>query len=247
MKLADKVTVITGGSSGIGLAIAKRYQGEGAKVVVFGRNADTLSAAAAELGDNALAVEGDVTKTADLKRLYADTEKRFGKIDVLVANAGVARMGPLEQMDEATFDLVSDINFKGAYFTVQTSLPYLADSASVMITSSAGAYKAVPGMAAYAATKAAVRSLVRTFAAELAPRGVRVNALTPGAIETPIFGTLGLPEEQLNGMVQQFLSQIPLGRIGNADEMAKVAVFLGSDDSSYVTGADLVADGGFSA
>lgn len=247
MKLKDKVTVITGGNSGIGLAIAKRYQTEGAKVVVFGRNAETLAAAAAELGNGALAVKGDVTKVADLERLYADTVERFGKIDVLVANAGVVAMGPLGETDEATFDQVSDINFKGAYFTVQAVLPHLADSASVLITGSAVAYKAMPGMAVYTATKAAVRSLVRTLASELAPRGVRVNGLSPGAIETPIYGTLGMSEEEVGSMVGQFLTQIPLSRFGDADEMAKAAVFLGSDDSSYVTGSDLVADGGFSA
>lgn len=247
MRLKDKVAVITGGNSGIGLAIAKQFQREGAKVAVFGRNAETLAAAAAELGDGALVVKGDVTSVADLEQLYADTVARFGKIDVLVANAGVAGMAPLGGTEEATFDRISDINFKGAYFTVQTVLPHLADNASVLITGSAVAYKAMPGMAAYAATKAAVRSLVRSFAAELAPRGVRVNVLSPGAIETPIYGTLGMSEDQVNGMVQQFVAQIPLSRFGNADEMAKAAVFLGSDDSSYVTGSDLVADGGYSS
>lgn len=247
MRLKDKVAVVTGGNSGIGLAIAKQFQREGAKVAVFGRNAETLAAAAAQLGEGALVVKGDVTSVADLEQLYADTVARFGKIDVLVANAGVAGMAPLGRTDEATFDRISDINFKGAYFTVQTALPHLADNASVLITGSAVAYKAMPGMAAYAATKAAVRSLVRSFAAELAPRGVRVNVLSPGAIETPIYGTLGMSEDQVNGMVQQFLAEIPLSRFGNADEMAKAAVFLGSDDSSYVTGSDLVADGGYSS
>ena len=247
MKLHNKVAVITGGNSGIGLAIAKQYQLEGANVVIFGRNADTLATAAAELGDSALAVRGDVTKLVDLERLYVDTVNRFGKIDVLVANAGVAGFRPLSNTDEAAFDLISDINFKGAYFTVQAALPHLTEGASVLITSSAVAYKAMPGMAAYAATKAAVRSLVRSFAAELAPRGVRVNALSPGGIDTPIYSSLGLSEEEVGGMVQQLLGQIPLNRFGNADEMAKAALFLASNDSSYVTGSDLVADGGYSA
>ena len=247
MKLDNKVAVITGGNSGIGLGIAKAYQQEGAKVVVFGRNADTLASAQKELGDQALVVKGDVTNPADLEALYTQTEKRFGKIDVLVANAGVVRPTPVGHTDEATFDLLSDINFKGAYFTVQQALPHLAASASVVITGSAVSYKATPTMAAYAATKAAVRSLARTFAAELAPRGVRVNVLSPGPIETPIFGTLGLSDEEKEGFAQQVVTQVPLGRFGSSDEMAKAAVFLGSDHSSYVTGSDLVADGGYSA
>jgi NAD(P)-dependent dehydrogenase (short-subunit alcohol dehydrogenase family) len=247
MKLNDKVAVITGGNSGIGLAIAKRYQREGAKLVVFGRNADTLALAASELGDEALVVKGDVTKVADLERLYSQTVARFGKIDVLVANAGVARPTPLGDTAESTFDLISDINFKGAYFTIQSALPHLAEKASLLITGSAVAYKSMPTLAAYAATKAAVRSLVRTFAAELAPRGVRVNVLSPGPIETPIYGKLGISAEEVNGFAEQILSQVPLNRFGSGDEMAKAAVFLGSDDSSYVTGSDLVADGGFAA
>ncbi len=247
MKLNNKVAVITGGNSGIGLAVATQYQREGAKVAIFGRNADTLAEAAAELGKGALIVQGDVTKTADLDRLYAETVKRFGKIDVLVANAGVAKPTPLGQTDESTFDLISDINFKGAYFTIQNALPHLNESASVLITGSAVAYKSMPTLAAYAATKAAVRSLVRTFAAELAPRKIRVNVLSPGPIETPIYGKLGLSEQEVNEFAQQILAQVPLNRFGASDEIAKAAVFLASDDSSYVTGSDLVADGGFAA
>ncbi len=246
MKLQNKVTVITGGTSGIGLSIAKEYQAQGAKVVVMGRNADALSAAAAELGDGALVLKGDVTSASDLENLYAKTTARFGKVDVIVANAGVIAM---EQgaVDEATFDRMSDINFKGAYYTVHAALPHLNDGGSVIITGSAVSGKPMPGMAVYAATKAAVRSLVRTFAAELAPRGVRVNVLSPGPIETPIFGKLGLPEDQLNGMAEGIANMVPLGRFGSGEEMAKAALFLGSDDSSFVTGSDLVADGGFAS
>ena len=247
MKLQNKVTVITGGTSGIGLAIAKEYQREGAKVVVMGRNADALSAASAELGDGALVLKGDVTKATDLENLYTKTTARFGKVDVLVANAGIIEMGPLGGLDEASFDRMSAINFKGAYYTVEAALPYLTDGGSVIITGSAVSGKPMPGMSVYAATKAAVRSLVRTFAAELAPRGVRVNVLSPGPIETPIFGKLGLPEDQMGGMAEQITSMVPLGRFGSGDEMAKAALFLGSDDSSFVTGSDLVADGGFAS
>ncbi|MHC4840239.1 MAG: SDR family oxidoreductase [Planctomycetota bacterium] len=247
MKLQGKTAVITGGNSGIGYSIAKEYQDQGANVVIFGRNADTLAQAQKELGDDALVIKGDVTNLDDLKNLFADAEKKFGKIDIVVANAGIAKVAPLEHLDEASFDLVSDINFKGAYFTVQSALNHLADNASIVITGSAVSYKAMPNMAAYAATKAAVRSLVRTFSAELAPRGIRVNVLSPGAIETPIWGTLDLPAEQVDAMAAEIASGVPLGRIGKGREMANVAVFLGSDDSSYVTGSDFVADGGFSA
>lgn len=247
MKLANKVAVITGGNSGIGLAIAQRYQQEGAKVAIFGRNADTLTEAADLLGDRALVVRGDVTKQADLDALFSATVERFGKVDAVVANAGVVRMAPAAQTDEATFDLISDINFKGAFFTVKTALPHLEDGGAIVFTSSAVIHRATPGMAVYAASKAAVRTLASTLAAELAPRRVRVNVLSPGAIETPIFGTLGMSQAQLDGMVGQFSAQIPLGRFGRADEMAKAAVFLASDDASYVTGSELVADGGFTA
>jgi NAD(P)-dependent dehydrogenase (short-subunit alcohol dehydrogenase family) len=246
MKLDNKVAVITGGNSGIGLAIAKRYQQEGAKVAVMGRNADTLAEAASALGAGALIVKGDVTSVDDVAKLFKDTEARFGKIDVVVANAGVAKMAPAELTDEATFDLISDINFKGLFFTVQKALPHLNDGASVVFTGSAVSYRAMPGMSVYAATKAAVRSLARSFAVELAPRKIRVNVLSPGPIETPLFGKVGATEEQLQGFSEQLTNEVALGRFGQPDEMANVALFLASADSSFVTGSDLVADGGWS-
>ncbi|MFT5088873.1 MAG: NAD(P)-dependent dehydrogenase (short-subunit alcohol dehydrogenase family) [Planctomycetota bacterium] len=246
MKLNNKVAVITGGSSGIGLSIAKRFHKEGAKVVIFGRKQEALDAAVAEVGAEVLAVQGDVSKLADLERLYAETVAKHGKVDVLVANAGVAQFAPLEGSDEAHFDQLSDINFKGAFFTVQKAQPHLNDGASVVLTSSAVNQMGMPNTSVYSATKAAVRSLARTLSAELVGRGIRVNVLSPGPIETPIFGKLGLPQEALDGFAADMTEQVPLKRFGQPEEMASAALFLASEDSSYVVGIDLVADGGIS-
>ena len=246
MKLEGKVAVITGGNSGIGLAIAQEFTQQGADVVIFGRNAQTLDEATQHLGNSTLAVQGDVTRLADLDRLYRETTERFGKIDILVANAGIAKPAPLELIDEAMFDLTSDVNFKGAFFTVQKAVPYLNDGASVILTTSAGNVKGLPNFSVYVATKAAVRSLARSFSAELLPRGIRVNALSPGPIETPIFGRMGLPPEAMDGIAAQMTEMIPIKRFGKPEEMAKAALFLASSDSSYVVGSELVADGGLS-
>jgi len=246
MKLHNKVAVITGGSSGIGLSIAKKFHKEGAKVIIFGRKQEGLDAAVAEIGADVLAVQGDVSKLADLERLYADTTAKHGKVDVLVANAGVAQFAPLEATDEAHFDQLSDINFKGAFFTVQKAQPHLNDGASIVLTSSAVNQLGMPNTSVYSATKAAVRSLARTLSAELVGRGIRVNVLSPGPIETPIFGKLGLPQEALDGFAADMTEQVPLKRFGQPEEMASAALFLASEDSSYVVGIDLVADGGIS-
>ena len=244
MKLDNKIAVITGGNSGMGLGMAQEFAKQGASVAIFGRSEDTLERATAEIGGETLAVQGDVTSVADLDRLFESTVQKFGKIDVLIANAGVARPAPVDEVDEDAFDFLSDINFKGAFFTVQRALPHLNDPASIILTSSIANRTGMPGMAVYGATKAAVRSLARTLSAELLPRGVRVNALSPGAIETPIWGRIGLQQEELAQMASNIGSQIPMGRFGTPDEMAKAALFLASDDSSYVVGTELVADGG---
>lgn len=246
MKLQGKVAVVTGGNSGIGLAIAREFTEQGADVVVFGRNAETLDEAVQSVGNGTLGVQGDVTHLADLDRLYQETAARFGKIDILVANAGIAKPAPLDLTDEALFDLTSDVNFKGAFFTVQKAVPYLNEGASVILTTSAGNVKGLPNFSVYVATKAAVRSLARSFSAELLPRGIRVNALSPGPIETPIFGRMGLPQEAMNGIAEQMTEMIPIKRFGKPEEMAKAALFLASSDSSYVVGSELVADGGLS-
>lgn len=244
MKLAGKVAVITGGNSGIGLSIAREFSEQGAHVVIFGRSAETLQEAANTIGNGTLAVQGDVSKLEDLDRLYQETVATFGKIDVLVANAGVAKVAPIEHTDEALFDLISSVNFKGVFFTVQKAAPHLNDGASIVLTTSGTNVLGLPNFSVYAATKAAVRSLARTFSAELLPRGIRVNALSPGPIETPLFGRMGLPEEAMEGLATDITAQNPMGRFGNPEEIAKAALFLATSDSSYVAGTELVADGG---
>ena len=245
-RLKGKLAVITGGNSGIGLAIAQAFRQEGAKVVIFGRNKASLDRAAASLHDGSMAVQGDVTKPADLDRLYADATSRGEKIDILVANAGIGKILPFAQTDEAAFDQVTDINFKGVFFTVQKALPHLADGASIILVSSIAGQMGFPGFSVYNATKAAVRSLARTFSAELLPQGIRVNVLSPGAIQTPLLGRMGLDAKQLGAFTEQITQQVPMKRFGTVEEMAKAALFLASDDSSYMAGAELVADGGMS-
>ncbi|MEM7483192.1 MAG: glucose 1-dehydrogenase [Acidobacteriota bacterium] len=244
MKLEGKVAVITGGNSGIGLASAQEFRRQGAKVVIFGRDQETLDSALASLGDGAHAVRGDVTSMADLDRLYAETVERFGKIDVLFANAGVAPPVPFADTSEEQFDFVSNVNFKGVYFTIQKALEHLNDGASVVITASIVAYKGFPGMSVYGATKAAVRSLARSLSAELLPRGIRVNVLSPGPVETPIYDRMGMPEEAADAFEQQIIDSTPMGRFGKSEEMATAALFLASSDSSYLVGAEIIADGG---
>ncbi|MCH7916305.1 MAG: SDR family oxidoreductase [Deltaproteobacteria bacterium] len=239
MKLKGKVAVITGGNSGIGLATAKDFKAQGARVVIFGRSQRALDVANQTIGNGTLAVQGDVTQLPDLDRLYQQTVERFGKVDILMVNAGIAKPTPIEQVDEAVFDETSNTNFKGAFFTVQRALSHLNDGASIILVTGYNNQKGIPGYSVNSATKAALRSLARTFSAELLHRRIRVNALSPGNIETPIFDKLGLPVEP-----QKWAEGIPMKRIGRAEEMAKAALFLASDDSSYMAGAELVIDGG---
>jgi len=275
-RLNEKVAVITGGNSGIGLATAKAFVREGAKVAVFGRDQETLNLAVSELAElgadrakrqatanadgfstgngggtavaaeTAIGVRGDVTNSADLDRLFAEVRERFGRIDILFVNAGIALPAPFDQTPEELLEKHFAVNVKGAYFTVQKALPLLKEGASVILTTSAGNQKGMPGMSAYLATKAAVRSFARTLSAELVGRGIRVNAISPGPIETPIFGRFDMPPEQAQEMTQQITSMIPLGRFGAADEIAEAVVFLASPESSFVLGSELVVDGGLS-
>lgn len=244
-KLSGKVAVITGGNSGIGRATAEALVAAGAKVVIFGRNQATLDQTLGGLRPDALAVQGDVANLDDLERLFAVTRDRFGRVDVLFVNAGVAEFAPLDQADEAHFDRLVGINFKGAYFTVQKALPVLADNASIIVNTSVTNVIGLPATSLYSATKAALRSLVRTLAAELAPRGIRVNAVSPGLTETPILGRAGLAEEQIHGFGASIKERTPLGRLGRPDEIAGAVLFLASADASFVAGAEIAVDGGF--
>jgi NAD(P)-dependent dehydrogenase (short-subunit alcohol dehydrogenase family) len=240
MKLENKIAVVTGGSSGIGLAIARTYTSEGANVAIFGRNPDTLANAETELGDSALAIPGDVTNRADLERLFETTAERLGKVDLLVANAGAINFTPLGQTTETDFNTASDLNFKAVFFTVQAALPFLNDGASVIITGNAFTSTPVVGPSVAIAAKAAVKSLARTFAVELAPQQIRVNVLSPGPTAT----AAPAPTDTTDDQSAQITKQIPLGRWGSPEDVAKAALFLASDDSSYVTGADIPVAGG---
>lgn len=244
MNFENKVAVITGGNSGIGAAVAQELSQRGARVVIFGRNQETLDETLTTLGDQAHAVQGDVTDLADLDRLFAETQERFGKLDVLVVNAGVANVATIEHTSEEDFDRVSDINFKGAFFTLQKGAAAANDGASVVLVTSVGNQMGWAGMAVYSATKAALRSLARSGTAELLPRGIRVNALSPGPIDTGMLTRVGLPEAEAAGMRNHIQQSHPMGRFAAPKEMAKAAAFLASSDSSYVAGTELVAGGG---
>ena len=238
-KLEGKVAVVTGGNSGIGLATAKRFAQEGAHVFITGRRQLELDRAASEIGPNATAVQADVSKFADLDRLYSAVKQRKGGIDVLFANAGVyLGDNPVQSITEKDFDNVFDTNVKGLVFTVQKALPLLRDGASVILTASVVSLKGFPGASVYSASKAAVRSFARSWTSDLKDRRIRVNTLSPGPIETPM--TADFPKEKAKLLLQG----VPMARFGTADEIAKAAVFLASDDSSYVTGIELFVDGG---
>jgi NAD(P)-dependent dehydrogenase (short-subunit alcohol dehydrogenase family) len=244
MRLEGKVAVVTGGNSGIGLAIARTFRDEGANVAILGRDPDSLAVAATELGPGALACRGDVARRGDLVGLFQETADRFGGVDVVVACAGLYEPTPFEKVSEEDFDRTCDVNFRGVFFTVQAALPHLREGGSILLVTSTANTAGVPGLSVYSATKAAVRSLARTLAAELQPRGLRVNAVSPGMIDTPIFDRLGMSPEDQSGLERSMASQIPLGRFGRPDEVAAAAVFLASEESSYVTGVELAVCGG---
>lgn len=246
-KLENKVAVITGGNSGIGLATAQEFLKEGAKVIITGRNEKSIQEAVASLGEGASGVIADVSKLEDLRELPQKISEKADKIDILFVNAGIAKFAPIGQVDEAFFDDQFDVNVKGAYFTIQHLLPLFNEKGgSIILNASISANIGMPNSSVYAATKAALISLGRTLSAELIERGIRVNTISPGPITTPIYGKLGLPEEQLNEMAGSMQNQVPMKRFGNPEEIAKVATFFASDDSSFVLGVELVADGGMS-
>lgn len=243
-KLTGKVAVVTGGNSGIGLATAKRFRAEGAQVVISGRDQSTLDEAVKTIGDGVVAVRADVSKLNDLDKLYKTVSEKFGKIDVLFANAGIAKFAPLVDSGEALFDEQFDVNVKGVYFTIQKALPLLTDGASVIINSSVVNETGNANMSIYAATKAAVRSFARTLTAELVDRGIRVNVVSPGPIVTPLFGRTGLPKEAVDAFAQQVVAKVPMKRFGQPEEVANTVLFLATPESSYITGVDINVDGG---
>jgi len=243
-KLNNKVAVITGGSSGIGLAIAKRFAREGAKVAITGRNQKTIDEAIAEIGPNGLGIQGNVSKLDDLTRIYQTVADHFGKIDTLIVNAGVYVLAPLANFTEEQFDQVSDINFKGAFFSVQKALPVLKDGASVVLISSTVNGKGIPNHSAYSATKAAVRSLARSFSADLLDRKIRVNTLTPGPVDTPVFASVTGSAEEALAMKEAMGNFTPVKRVALPEELAAAALYLASDDSAFMLGAELLLDGG---
>ncbi len=243
-KFNDKIAVITGGSTGIGFATAHRLIIDGAQVVVTGRNQEALDAAVLDLGDRAVGIQGDVANLGNLDRLFARIKDQFGRIDILFANAGIAPFVPIEAVTEEHFDGLFDINVRGLFFTVQKALALMSEGGSIILNASVVAQTGLPNTSVYSATKAAVRSLGRTLAAELSPRGIRVNVVSPGLIETPLWGKLGLSQDEVEVFGAQVVQQTPLRRPGKPAEIAATVAFLASEDASYFTGADLVADGG---
>jgi NAD(P)-dependent dehydrogenase (short-subunit alcohol dehydrogenase family) len=244
-KLAEKVALITGGSSGIGLATAKRFVGEGAYVFITGRRQSELDAAVSQIGQNVTGVQSDVSKMADLDKLYAAVKQQKGKLDIVFANAGTGGFAPLGHISEDHFDKQFDVNVKGVLFTVQKALPLLQPGGSIILNASIASTTGSPAFSVYTATKAAVRSFARTWSVDLRERKIRVNAMSPGIIPTPGYNTsLGMTQEQVDQFVQSSIGNIPLGRPGTPDEIAKAVLFLASDDSSYVTGIELSVDGG---
>ena len=243
-KLVGKVAAITGGNSGLGLAIAKRFAAEGASVAILGRNSETLESAVSDIGGNTISSIGDVRSISDLDSFFSKISEVFGRLDIVVANAGGGKVAPIDQVDEATFDEMTDSNWKGTFFTIQKALPLMGRGGSIQLISSGANRKGLPAFSVYSGTKAAVRSLARCMAAELAPVGIRVNCLSPGCIETPVWTKIGVAADQVDGVKESMMPMIPLNRFGDPDEIASTALFLASDESSYVTGANIAADGG---
>ena len=246
-KLKNKVTVVTGGNSGIGFGIAEAFKNEGAVGTITGRNEETLKVALDALGTNFISIAGDVTNSDDLENTFKKTFEKFGKIDALVVNAGGVvdgvAMGDIANTTEESYDRYMDFNLKSAYFTVQKALPYLNDGASVILIGSSAAHRAAPGMAIYSAAKAAIISLAKGLSLDLLERKIRVNTLSPGSIDTPVFGKL-VPQEHLEQVKQLWIDITPVGRQGLPSDIGNAAVFLASDDSAFIVGTEILSDGG---
>lgn len=242
-RLQGKVAVITGGNSGIGLATAKRFVAEGAEVFITGRRQEELDRAAGSIGAGVTAVQGDVSRLDDLDRLFETVRKKSGRIDILFANAGLGTFAPLGAIDEASFDQTFNVNVKGMLFTVQKALPLMQTGGSIILTGSTTGSMGTAAFSVYSATKAAIRNFARSWALDLKGSGIRVNVLSPGATETPGLKGLVTPAEEA-ALLEGLAAQIPMGRVANSEEIAAVALFLASEDSSFMTGSEVFADGG---
>jgi len=243
-RFEGKTVAITGGNSGIGLATAKLFRAEGAKVAISGRDQKTLDEAVKAIGGDTLAVKADVSKLEEIDKFFSQVAEKFGKIDALFANAGIAKFAPVADSNEQLFDETFDTNVKGLYFTLQKSLNHLNDNAGIVLNSSVVNSKGTATGSVYAATKAAVRSLARTLASELVDRGIRVNVVSPGPIATPIFGRTGLPQAAVDEFIAGIKSTVPMKRLGTPEEVGNAVLFLASPEASYITGVDLNVDGG---
>lgn len=243
-KLDGKTAIITGGSSGIGLATAKQFIAEGARVIITGRRQVAIDAALKILGNDALGIQGDLGDLADLDQLAATAKDHFGRLDIVFANAGINEPGPFDQVTEASFDRVFRTNVKGLFFSIQKLLPLLNDGAAIILTGSTASQRASDGYSVYAGTKATVRAFARNWALDLKDRGIRVNVLSPGPTKTPMVESLGLDAQQMAELDAAIAGMIPLGRWGQPEDLAKAALFLASSDSSFITGSELFVDGG---
>ncbi len=246
-RFQGKIALVTGGNSGIGLAAAQAFAKEGARVVIAGRDPESLKQAKASIGPNTVAVQADVSKLLDIDRTIAEAAKVAGRIDVLFVNAGIGHFAPIEQSDEAFFDRQFATNVKGAYFTIQKALPHMREGSSIVINASSVVNLGLPNSSVYTATKAAIASLARSLALELSPRGIRLNIVNPGPTETPIFSRMGLDAETTKGMADQITASVPMKRFGSPEEVARAVLFLASDEASFVHGASLGVDGGMAS
>lgn len=244
-KLSGKIAVVTGGSAGMGLATAKLFVEEGAKVIITARDRAALDTAVQSIGRDVEALQSDISDLTDLEALRAHVEKHHGRVDIVFANAGTAKPGPFGQVSEDDFDFGVDTNLKGTFFTVQKLVPLMTAGGAVVLNTSIQGSKGWPGFTVYAATKAAIRSLARTLTAELSGKGIRVNAVAPGFIDTDLIRKVGLSEDAIEQIEEQAHAQIPMGRSGTSGEIAKSVLFLASDDAAYVTGVELTVDGGW--
>jgi NAD(P)-dependent dehydrogenase (short-subunit alcohol dehydrogenase family) len=243
-RFKNKVAVVTGGNSGIGLATARAFAREGAKLAITGRSDTTLNAAQKELGPEVLVVKADMSRVSEIAASMAQIKERFGRIDALFVNAGVGRFVPFEEVTEEFFDETMATNLKGAFFTIQKAIPLLSRGAAVVLNASVNAHMGMPGSSVYGASKAAVVNLAKTLSADLLERGVRVNVVSPGPVTTPILDRMGLPEEQTRQIKEQITEQVPLKRFAHPDEIAAAVLYLASSESAFVVGTELVIDGG---